>query len=970
MSPRCEQLQSFADGELDPAEVPAFETHLAGCSECRAGFADLMHLATLAEEAAVRQARRYRWRPRVISGLAMAAALVLAVSFSLRLGRTPAAGGDPNLWLAQAPTRLLEPRLSGADADRHRPYDVPRAAGQPALTPPLSALAALEQQGDVRSIAEAYLIRRQPEQALQYLARAGASAEVEVDRSAAALLTGDPLQALRLADHALRAAPAHAQALWNRALALRELGLPLTAAEAFEQVAAKGEQGWSAEAARQAAGLRSDTAGRRATREALEAGCRPLIATGAGLTVEDARRGPGWVRACFYEAVRAAPDPERIATLLPLAAALDEVHREPGTLTAYARRVMARDFTRRRPLASTYLALVTSGLSPAEQAAFLDRLRAAGEDDLLLGALLRRPELAARQVEEIRTLAARTNDAWFELLSEEKQAEAEVDRGAPLRAEERLVRALRRCDEGNPLHSRCEELQRALSYTYLALHRPVEAREHALKVLARARRSGDWPIEKATLLTLGQIARFEGDLSGTTAYLEEALRRTPPGECREIEYIQTNIALAHQKNLDFGEMRRRLDLLAPCSQPASFARITALADLARALPRPEDEQILLNGLAALRSSATLSPGKKALLDHTEARFRIIHDRAQGQSLLRRVLAAAAPLVDSDVHAQKASVYSYTSLLMDAGQHGELESALALFGEELGAPVPDRCLLAAAVDDERTLVIARGRDGRLLGRYDASRSAPLADVTSLVPADMTAALRGCDQVQVLARPPLAGQGGLLPSDLAWAYRLARGPHAPSSLPPRRLIVADTVPPPGLRLSALGRLPAVPPDPATVILRGDHATPARVLEEMARATEVQIHAHGLVDPERSDASYIALSVDSGGEYALSAGELRRARLEGKPVVVLATCHAARTAPYLHESHGLPGAFIHAGARAVLAAASEIPDAEATELFQGVLEAMRNGQPGAVALRDARVAWGRKREATWVDQVLLFE
>jgi len=116
--------------------------------------------------------------------------------------------------------------------------------------------------------------------------------------------------------------------------------------------------------------------------------------------------------------------------------------------------------------------------------------------------------------------------------------------------------------------------------------------------------------------------------------------------------------------------------------------------------------------------------------------------------------------------------------------------------------------------------------------------------------------------------------------------------------------------------------------------------------------------------------ALSPDAKGEYALTEGDLGRARFLGQPLVVLAACYSARTALALHESHGLAAAFIRAGARTVLAATQEIPDGEAPRFFDAVLERIRSGEPAAVALRDERVRWTARGGGRWVEQVLLFE
>src|SRR5439155_27060566 len=98
--------------------------------------------------------------------------------------------------------------------------------------------------------------------------------------------------------------------------------------------------------------------------------------------------------------------------------------------------------------------------------------------------------------------------------------------------------------------------------------------------------------------------------------------------------------------------------------------------------------------------------------------------------------------------------------------------------------------------------------------------------------------------------VVGLPDLLPPGAAWSYRVSRGVPAvsPAPAPQRRLLVTSAVPPPSLHLAPLNA-PA-PPGPEWTVLRGEAATPRRVLEAMKDATEVQIHAHGLVNVQRAD------------------------------------------------------------------------------------------------------------------------
>src|SRR5207244_2666211 len=130
-------------------------------------------------------------------------------------------------------------------------------------------------------------------------------------------------------------------------------------------------------------------------------------------------------------------------------------------------------------------------------------------------------------------------------------------------------------------------------------------------------------------------------------------------------------------------------------------------------------------------------------------------------------------------------------------------------------------------------------------------------------------------------------------------------------------------------------------------GEDATPARVVDAMTWVTEARLHGHGVMDRAISDAAYIALSPDREGRHALTAGDVGRARLMGRPEVVLIACRTSRAAPYLDEALSLPVAFLKAGARVVFAAASDIPNDEAPRFFEPLLGRLRTGQSPAEAL-----------------------
>ena len=280
MSFYCNRLYLFLDGELGSVDEENFRHHLACCEPCACGLHDAMQLERLglcslcdrdmaAQAGAVpvdlvREWNRRWWLPRgrwpVTATLALAAWLAALAVFA-----PPSREVPQELWLAQTSTRLLEARVAYGRADSHRPYAPMRGGtATPSATSPLSlrAMADLEDQGDLHGIAAAYLVRKDLRQASDFLARAPPSPDRDCDQAVIALEQGRHEEALALLEGALRQRPEHPQALWNRALVLREMGLTLLAAEAFEAVVKQREPGWSEEALIRARALRQETQAR------------------------------------------------------------------------------------------------------------------------------------------------------------------------------------------------------------------------------------------------------------------------------------------------------------------------------------------------------------------------------------------------------------------------------------------------------------------------------------------------------------------------------------------------------------------------------------------------------------------------------------------------------------------------------------------------------------------------------------
>jgi hypothetical protein len=890
-------------------------------------------------------------------------------------------------------TRTLEARLSHPQADLHRPYH-PAIRGQTgkATRLPLEVLARLESQGDLRGLAATYLLQGAPELAATYLERAGDGPEVLSDRAVVALARGDTAGALTLLDKASQARPGFAAALWNRGLALRELELWAQSAEAFEAVAAQGEPGWAEEARGLARGMRERLrAEQQGYKDAWAAGTALVEGKGT-VSPEQLRARPDLYRLFLYDALRAAPSQQRVKELWPLAETLD-AHFGGSVLRDTVRWTEARDFGLREPLAALYLHVFREEPVPGGLPGYLQKLRAAGEVDILMGTLVITGELA-QDVEGYARLAAQTKDPWFQLIAEHERARAAIVRGDLFQAEQVLLAATNQCREGT-LAYRCGVLLQRLGEVYRQLWWIPEAARSVKEARALYRRTGFWNSENNFLLSLGQLARLQGQGALARAMLDEALAHFPE-DCTIRQFVRANDALALLEELRVVEARGAIGQALECGELRSIVGAMTLADLARLHPEPRQDGLLLKALESRRQSGRMAPGSLTFLSHIEGRFLIEQDRGRGEQVLRRTIAEAEKLPRTIAEAREARALSYASLLLTAGKAGEWSRVLELWNEESGTALPSRCLVAVTVDRERTLALAFGPDGRMQGHYDGSRARPLGeDARGLIPERLVTPLRGCEQVDVVARPPLHGRAGLLPDDVAWRYLTPRAARPRAAVvPAQRLVVKDVESPPALKLPRLGaweplgkditvlaRAEATPgrvleamtrateSKDITVLARAE-ATPGRVLEAMTRATEIEIHAHGLINPTLSDASLLVLSPDASGRYALTAGEVREHRFEGNPLVTLAACRAAYTAHQVHEPFSLPAAFLDAGARTVLAATVDIPDAEAGPFFIAVQERIRSGQSAAVAMRDVRLEWLSRHPDSWARTVLVFE
>jgi cellulose synthase operon protein C len=1004
----------YFDGELSSAEEEQALEHLAGCAQCQAELGDLVGI----EVALQRPGETNQEAPEapVASDAPAVVAPVMALAADpspLRGGEQPASATiataktkpepepdaapiplDPArrrraagarrflapavglalaaaavlLWvrarrdaaeppqLALAASRGVEARFSSAPFSAHRPYEVVRgAAGREEIS--LSVLAELERRGDRFALAAAQALRGEVVQATAVLSAAPASAERESDLAALELVAGRPEEALAAADRAIARAPEVTAAHWNRALALRELGLSLIAAAAFEEVSRRGEAGWSDEAKAKANALRAQLAERAPRAAAFNAAARAMIERkGPPLSTADAAAHPGLTRLYFHDALRTAASVEEARALEPLARALDAAAGNQLAAGAVAQ-VAAADFTVRRPLALAYRELLAgraAGGGPAlwsllgEAATYVEDLRLG---TAMLGFAGVSPEEVARLIEA-------TGDPWFSLHLPRERARTQLAAGAADLAETELRTALASCDE-RLWAFRCARLAHDLMSLYISRTRYREAEQAATQAVRLFDASGASELADVTLRVLAETHRGRGRFSLAAATFQEVIARLGDSDCSATRYARSGLTLLSiYRSATLGGLSP--PAADDCQQPPSAVEMGSMVDLALMTGEEADRARARTWIAAARGAG-------------DPRLTLLAEVADARLALEREAAAAARLMDSlrqltgsDEATGAFRAWIYQTLIDDAARRGAWTEVMAKVAEELGVTAPASCALAVSLDDNRGTAVALGGGGAPTGARSSVTAPPDWTGAVLVPAALRDALAGCAQVAVLARPPLHGRADLLPPELPWAFvgpRAATPPPAPG--PARELFVGDALPPAALALPALAPMAS---HAGAAELRGAAATPTSVLAALGDATYAELHVHGQVDLGVADASFLALSPDAGQRWALTAAEVRTARLAGAPVVVLAACRAAQVAPFEHKRWSLPDAFLEAGARAVIAPTVEVPDSEAAAFFAELRARLAAGDEVSAALAALRRAY-LERGAAWAASVILF-
>ena len=747
----------------------------------------------------------------------------------LRWSRRPVLGGrraSPRYWpswwrcaplssprraqgelLAKRPERLLEARVSAPDADRYRPAGRGDDGGDGAAEElSLEDLAVL-QKSDRTALVAAYLVRDErglAEQALRETGGAGTSRRTwTVIGRWRCCVKGEPEEALRLLDAALARDPRHPQALWNRALVLRELGLPLAGRPGLLRGGRPARSPAGPRRRRKAEALAARHVARRSGgRRSAKAG-EALLDGGPRHAPRGLPRLPGSPASLLRRRPCGAHPRAQCWRCSRWPRRSMPRGRRATSSRSYVRRVAEADFSAARPLARELRGPGQRGPSSSRGAAASSARLARVEGG-------RHPPGRARHggghrtphrgVSRPRPPPAATPGSSCSPRRSARRSTSPPGGGHALP---------RRCsthggaarDAGSSTAASSDR-SRSVQPLHPAPRAPTTARRHAERGWKEARASNEWGLESATLWSLVQIARLGSDAPWLAPTWESSrASRDNPDTPRR---AHQELAVMAMQELRVDEARREIDAALATGVPLAVSGAFALADIARLKGGAGDEAHLTRSLEKIQPG--LSPGERAIATHALGRFFIERDVERGRGLLWRCHRGGGGSGARGGQGGSAGAGLQLHLPPPRGgpapvPSGGARAVRARARSGAAAPVPAGGHRGLRADPAHR---AWEPPGSCSATYDQARRQPLSPrLDGLVPEPLLAALRGCEQVEVLARPPLHGRAGLLPPELAWSYLTRLGaPRTPPQVGPAvHLVVSDVELPPKLSLKRL-------------------------------------------------------------------------------------------------------------------------------------------------------------------------
>jgi CHAT domain-containing protein len=176
------------------------------------------------------------------------------------------------------------------------------------------------------------------------------------------------------------------------------------------------------------------------------------------------------------------------------------------------------------------------------------------------------------------------------------------------------------------------------------------------------------------------------------------------------------------------------------------------------------------------------------------------------------------------------------------------------------------------------------------------------------------------------------------------------------PPSMLVVGDPPSPdpdfPRLKNGASEIRRVAAHFPQHRILSGVNATPSAYEHASSeRFGFIHFVAHGVATRQVPLDSAVILA-RSGDDFKLYARDIIRMPLHAR-LVTISSCHGAGARAYTGEGLvGLAWAFLHAGARQVIAALWEVDEAATPQLMDDLYAGIQAGRDPATALRDAKL------------------
>jgi CHAT domain-containing protein len=145
------------------------------------------------------------------------------------------------------------------------------------------------------------------------------------------------------------------------------------------------------------------------------------------------------------------------------------------------------------------------------------------------------------------------------------------------------------------------------------------------------------------------------------------------------------------------------------------------------------------------------------------------------------------------------------------------------------------------------------------------------------------------------------------------------------------------------------------PRALVLRGEAATAARVLQAAVQSDILHVAAHAIVHPTDPNGSALVLAPEgsAAADGRLTAERIRSCDLRNLDLVVLAACRTGDGPMSASEGPlGLARAFLAAGARAVVVSLWDVPDEAARRWSVALHRHLKRGLPVPAAMKRVAV------------------